>query len=108
MPTDQPTPLTVTADHLALLERMTFDWDDDIEYGGVASDFKRPYGNSDVETDVAEILGRDVDSAEAKRLTMELAAVVNHLVHNGVSYKWVAVGDQLPHPWRAFRALRNL
>jgi hypothetical protein len=104
MPTDQPTPLTVTADHLALLERMTFDWDDDIEYGGVASDFKRPYGNGDVDTDVAEILGRPVDHREAKRLTIELAAIVNHAVHT----HQIAVGDTLPHPWRAFRALRTL
>lgn len=45
-------------DHLLLLERAHFYWDDG-EYGAPAIDCKRPYGNSDVLNDIAEILGRE-------------------------------------------------
>jgi hypothetical protein len=47
---------TITDDHLKLLERMYVGWDE-MEYGAPAIDGKRPYGNSDVEADIAEILG---------------------------------------------------
>lgn len=47
---------TVTDDHLKLLARMCVTWDD-CEYGAPQIDPKRPYGNSWVEGDVAEILG---------------------------------------------------
>lgn len=47
---------TVTADHLKLLQRAYVGWDD-CEYGAPAIDGKRPYGNGDVATDIAEILG---------------------------------------------------
>jgi hypothetical protein len=47
---------TVTHDHLKLLQRMRVRWDG-CEYGAPAIDSKRPYGNSNVEGDIAEILG---------------------------------------------------
>lgn len=47
---------TVTEDHLKLLQRMYVGWQD-CEYGAPEIDPKRPYGNSDVEADIAEILG---------------------------------------------------
>lgn len=48
--------LTITEDHLKLVKRMYVDWND-CEYGAPYVDPKRPYGNSDVESDIAEILG---------------------------------------------------
>jgi hypothetical protein len=68
--------ITVTSDHLALLARMTFDWDDECEWGAVSSDPKRPFRNSNVKGDVSEILGREVGHDEARRLTIELSALV--------------------------------
>jgi hypothetical protein len=41
--------------HLNLLKRTSISWDD-CEYGAPAIDCKRPYGNSDVEDDIAEII----------------------------------------------------
>lgn len=46
----------LTEDHLKLLQRMYVGWQD-CEYGAPEIDPKRPYGNSSVEADVAEILG---------------------------------------------------
>jgi len=47
---------TVTEEHLALLRRAYTSWDQ-CEYGAPQIDPKRPYGNSSVEQDIAEILG---------------------------------------------------
>lgn len=46
----------VTEQHLKLLSHMWVDWDDSCYDGAPAVNIKRPYGNSDVLTDVAEIL----------------------------------------------------
>lgn len=58
---------TVTEDHLKLIRAMYVDWQD-MEFGAPAIDPKRPYGNSDVTGDIAEILGEPVppddDAAE--------------------------------------------
>ena len=43
-------------EHLQLLERAYWEWHD-CEYGAPSMDPKRPYGNSDVTGDVAEIIG---------------------------------------------------
>ena len=43
-------------EHLKLLRRMYVGWND-CEFGAPEIDPKRPYGNSDVEYDIAEILG---------------------------------------------------
>ena len=51
------TEFIVTEDHLKLAQRMYFDWDDSGYDGAPAVGLKRPYGNSDVMHDVAEILG---------------------------------------------------
>lgn len=50
----------VTHDHLKLLQRMWISWEY-CEYGAPAVDCKRPYGNGDVEGDIAEILGWEYD-----------------------------------------------
>jgi hypothetical protein len=46
----------LTPEHVALLRRMNVGWHD-CEYGAPEIDPKRPYGNSWVEGDIAEILG---------------------------------------------------
>ena len=46
----------LTNDHIKLIQRMYVEWSHD-EYGAPSIDPKRPYGNSDVEYDIAEILG---------------------------------------------------
>lgn len=99
--------MIVTEEHLRLLDRMRFDWDDELEFGGIASDFKRPYGNSDVVDDVSGILGREVDWTEAKRLTIELSAIVNAAIRVALARRTV-LGADLALPWRAERLLRRL
>ena len=46
----------VTLDHIKLLRRMYVSWND-CEYGAPEINPKRPYGNSSVALDIAEILG---------------------------------------------------
>jgi hypothetical protein len=46
----------LTEQHIKLLQRMYVTWFD-CEFGSPAIDPKRPYGNSDCEEDIAEILG---------------------------------------------------
>jgi hypothetical protein len=46
----------VLPEHIILLQRMNMRWDD-CEFGAPGVDSKRPYGNSDVVSDIAEILG---------------------------------------------------
>lgn len=98
------TMVTVTDDHLKLASRLRFDWDDEIEWGCIATDAKRPFGNSDVPGDVSEILGREVSHEEARRLTIELAAIVSAAFKLGMEH--AATGGSIPLPWRASRALR--
>lgn len=51
--------LKITNEHLKLLERANWEFND-CEYGAPAIDYKRPYGNGDVEDDIATILGWDL------------------------------------------------
>lgn len=50
------TDFTVTDEHLKLMKRAYVSWDD-TEFGAPEIDCKRPYGNSNVIEDIAEILG---------------------------------------------------
>jgi hypothetical protein len=52
----EPTRFTVTKDHLRLLRHMGVEWND-TESGAPMINPKRPYGNSNVPTDVADVLG---------------------------------------------------
>ena len=67
-----PTSFTLTHEHVALLRRMYVGWQD-CEFGAPEIDPKRPYGNSSVAYDVAEILGLpreadgDLDDAVRER-----------------------------------------
>ena len=55
------TRFTVTDEHLRLLHRAYVSWDE-TEFGAPAINCKRPYGNSDVMSDIAEIL--DIQESE--------------------------------------------
>lgn len=70
---------TLTDAHVKLLQRAFVRWDD-CEYGAPAIDPKRPYGNSDVEHDIAEILGWEIQTDEdddrfLTRLQVETAEI---------------------------------
>jgi hypothetical protein len=66
-----PQRFTLTADHVKLIRRMCVGWDD-IEYGAPQIDPKRPYGNSDVEQGIHEILtGRDEEIDDLSRVERE-------------------------------------
>lgn len=52
----------VTEEHLKLAQRMYVGWQY-CEYGAPEIDPKRPYGNSSVEEDICEILGKEKVSA---------------------------------------------
>lgn len=54
---------TVTDDHLKLLRRANVGWDSG-EFGAPSIDCKRPYGNSDVVSDIHEIIGNPKDAPD--------------------------------------------
>lgn len=56
---------TVKEQHLKLLKRLVIGYDADTEFGAPEVDPKRPYGNSDVYTDIGEILGIKPDAGDS-------------------------------------------
>lgn len=84
------TKLTITENHLKLLNRMNVDWCGD-EFGAPSIDPKRPYGNSFVYGDIAEAVGLAPEAggefSEAQRqgmdtLHQEMRDVLQVLVSN--------------------------
>lgn len=73
-------PMAPTADHLTLLAASEWDWND-CEFGAVSMDPKRPYGNSDVDTDLAELLPH-LDQQDRIRVHCELPAVLAHITRH--------------------------
>lgn len=57
-------------EHIKLLSRAWIDWDN-FETGAPAINPKRPYGNSDVAGDVAEILGWKIELDDEDRMIEE-------------------------------------
>ena len=53
----------ITDQHLKLLNRMWFSWET-CEFGAPCVDPKRPYGNSEVFVDIAEIIGLPMPDRE--------------------------------------------
>lgn len=53
----------ITENHLKLAKNFVVDWCYD-EYGAPCIDPKRPYGNSDVDVDISEILSVELESKE--------------------------------------------
>lgn len=64
-------------EHLTLLRNACWEWQD-CETGAPAMDPKRPYGNSNVPRDVAEILEWDFDPDEDLPEDIEEAAMALH------------------------------
>lgn len=67
-------------EHLLLLKNMYVGWQD-CEFGAPEIDPKRPYGNSDVESDIAEILGLQLfeDAEGEKHLSAEQSQYIYDL-----------------------------
>ena len=55
--------LKVTENHIKLLKNLYIDWED-CEFGAPCVNFKRPFGNSDVYGDMANILGIELADEE--------------------------------------------
>lgn len=70
----------VTHEHLKLLQRMYVGWQQ-CEYGAPEINPKRPYGNSDVEADIAEILGWEYEEDPWDGMPADLRAVA-HDIHS--------------------------
>lgn len=73
-------PLAPTVDHLTLLKESCWDWNES-EFGAPTMDGKRPYGNSDVEADLAEHLPH-LSEQERIRVHCELPAVLSWITRN--------------------------
>lgn len=67
-------PRPPTADHVALLQSCYWDWNGD-EFGAPSMDPKRPYGNSDVENDLAALLPH-LSEHDRIRVHLELPGVL--------------------------------
>jgi len=61
---------TVTEEHIKLLRRAVVGWEDG-EFGAPSIDCKRPYGNSSVYNDIAEILGIEPTDADNQDFSSE-------------------------------------
>lgn len=75
--------MIITQDHLKLLKNLYIEFYEDVNYGSISSDSKRPFGNSDVLYDIAEILEWEVDEeltdeqeSRAAQLFADLAIVL--------------------------------
>ncbi|MGD0242561.1 MAG: hypothetical protein ABSB59_19835 [Streptosporangiaceae bacterium] len=93
---------TVTEEHLKLLRHLFIHWDEGEGYGGPAISCKRPYGNSAVPENVAEILGLPED--RMLRVHVEAGIALKVVLAAGEfrpgrycregDYGWRRVGDR--------------
>jgi hypothetical protein len=76
----EPKRFTLIGEHLVLLRHANVRWDGD-EWGAPAIDSKRPYGNSNLLGDLAEILGVEgfVDHEGEKRYSEEQVKTMDRL-----------------------------
>lgn len=79
----------VTEEHLKLLDNMWIGYNDWTEFGAPEVDPKRPYGNSDVYGDIAEIIGLEAErdswgdiqyTTEQKDRMLELHKEMQHVL----------------------------
>ena len=103
--------LVVTDEHIKLVRSMRFRWDG-CEFGAVAVDSKRPYGNSDVLGDIAEMVGvapRDEDADEwpdgvedwLRALHAGACIALEIAAHTGALQPGAYVRDARTYRWRA-------
>lgn len=100
---------TVTEDHLKLLGRAYVTWDD-CEFGAPGINCKRPYGNSSVYSDIAEILdikpeGEDGDFTAQQEQLMnslhrETQTVLQIILVTGVMIAGDYEADKYDTNWR--------
>lgn len=101
----------VTEQHILLLRRAFTSWED-CEFGAPAIDCKRPYGNSSVLADMAEILGLPslrsddfvISEAEEDRLNQlhkETETALQIFLRTGEMRAGTYVSDRYMRNWRA-------
>lgn len=103
---------TVTEAHIKLLRKANVSWMY-METGAPCIDFKRPYGNSDVYPDIAEVLNISVDEDgeytdqqkilmdnvhEETQIALEIFLRTGTMISgtytkNGYSYPWIKVSE---------------
>lgn len=64
---------TITNDHLKLIQRINFNFNDNSCNGGLCQSTKRPYGNSDMCKDIAYILNWELTDKELSEEQMKMA-----------------------------------
>lgn len=71
--------IELTEDHRKLAARLNVVWYPDMEWGAVEfGDAKRPFGNNDMPSDVATILGWDFDEEEGPNEEQRARAMQLH------------------------------
>lgn len=107
----------VTQQHLDLLGRMYFNYNDDTEFGAPEVDPKRPYGNSDVYNDIGEILGVEpvvedgwgdkefspLQKQEFDHIHQSMTTVLNILTSvavDGIKPGWYATANAYSNDWK--------
>jgi hypothetical protein len=101
----------VKEQHIKLLRRAYVSWED-CEFGAPSIDCKRPYGNSDVYSDIAEIIGLpspDIDNdedftpeqvAEMDKLHKETQTVLQIFLATGEMKTGVYTADKYSIDWK--------
>lgn len=103
----------LTAQHVALLRRANVRWSDGAYDGSPEIDAKRPFGNSDVVSDVAEIIGIEKSEADdgetywpkgtrerCLALYKTLAEALQVVLASGSFEPGVYVADEYRDNWR--------
>ncbi len=85
-------------EHIKLLERAYIGWED-CEFGAPAIDCKRPYGNSDVVGDIAEILGWQYNHDDV--LTKEQIGYA-HQLHRETQVALQIIVQHFKVPWGTY------
>jgi hypothetical protein len=70
-------------DHIKLVRKMRVGWNE-LEFGAPTIDPKRPYGNSDVFTDMYKILEKNISVSELSKLHEETRLALEIILDCGV------------------------
>lgn len=102
---------TVLQRHLILLRHANVGWDD-CEHGAPCIDPKRPYGNSDVESDIHQLVGKPADARDDEgewpegvreryqKLHRETQTVLQIVLATGEFRAGMYVADDYSRNWR--------
>jgi len=78
----------LTENHLKLMNRMWVGWNDDAYEGAPDVNLKRPYGNSDVVGDIAEIIDLEIPDSVRERMDEE-----SDLFEDDAHYDWLETDE---------------